>query len=84
MLQIQGKTAWIGHSVTLHNTPRSPDPTLHTQEVRSSSLRAPTIVFNDLQDSHLADISLCPLCVRNLGVAQHRLRASSPDLSSAA
>jgi len=48
VLQIQGQTRWIGHSVTLRSTPEDPTPTLHTQEVRSSRLRAPTIVYRGL------------------------------------
>jgi len=55
VLQLQGHTAWIGHSITLHSTPRSPDPTLHTQEVWSSSLRAPTIYFQLLTEIFVRD-----------------------------
>ena len=50
MLQIQGQTRWIGHSVTLRSTPEDPNPTLVDQEVPSSILGASTIVFSKLRD----------------------------------
>ncbi len=50
MLQIQGQTRWIGHSVTLRSTPEDPNPTLVDQEVPSSIMGASTIVFSKLRD----------------------------------
>ena len=82
MLQIQGQTRWIGHYVTLRGTPEDPTPTLWEQEVRSSNLRAPTIIFNSLRTFHFPTRNLCPLCVRNLSVAQHSVAANRADLGS--
>ena len=82
MLQIQGQTRWIGHSVTLRSAPEDPNPTLHTQEVTGSSPVAPTIVFNSLRTFHFPTRNLCPLCVRNLSVAQHSVAANRAELGS--
>ena len=64
----------IYHFVSLCPTWSTTALILHTQEVRSSSLRAPTIVFNNLRVVYVSDSGLCPLCVRNLPVAQHSFK----------